>query len=128
MDRDSETVYLEKYKPLAKEKMFRILHFLDVLNEEPDISNNVGLHGGTALNLFIHFGSRLSLDADINYFGNLSFEEIQKVRPSFESLIYDVAREQGYKPKPGKISHAGHTVKLMYASDVTKKKNFLSLI
>lgn len=111
----------------ASDKATRTLEFLDVFKTHPKAAGRVCLHGGTALNLFVLEPKRLSLDADINFVGNASVEQLPAIRTELEAAIEDVAYELGYKSRAGKGGHAGRTFKLMYESNVTGATEFIKV-
>jgi hypothetical protein len=111
----------------AEEKATRTLEYLELLGTHPDVRGKICLHGGTALNLFVLYPERLSLDADLNFLGNGSAVDLEPDRIAVEDALCAVARELGYEPRPGKPGHAGRTFKLLYQSQTSGGSEFLKV-
>lgn len=124
---ETSSTAITQFSPESVDKTSRILEYLDVFKTHPHTKGKVCLHGGTALNLFALEPDRLSLDADINYLGNESAENIKIDRTKLEKAVVDVARELGYAPTVGKDGHAGRTFKLLYRSPITDGNDFLKV-
>lgn len=72
------------------------------------------MKGGTALNLYHADLPRLSVDADLNYIGQLPLEEMARERPLLFRGIEAVANELGYAPVVEKDDHALRMYRLGY--------------
>jgi len=62
------------------EKVIRLRQLLIEFRKHPFLPERLVLKGGTAVNLFYLELSRLSVDIDLNYIGQLDREEMQRER------------------------------------------------
>jgi predicted nucleotidyltransferase component of viral defense system len=62
------------------EKVIRLRQLLIEFRKHPFLRERLVLKGGTAVNLFYLELSRLSVDIDLNYIGQLDREEMQRER------------------------------------------------
>ncbi len=103
--------------PQTVDTVERLLELLAEIGQHRYLGPRLGLHGGTALNVF-HLGlPRLSVDIDLLYVGSTNREtmlaERDRVRAEVESLVC----RMGYRPSDPADEHAGVTYKLAYVGD-----------
>ena len=98
------------------EKVFCLMHLLNVLNAHPSLKGRWVLKGGTALNLFVLRHPRLSVDIDLNYIGALEREEMLEERPRIEQAAQAVFSREGFTVRRTPSEHAGGKWRLSYPS------------
>ena len=76
------------------EKVLRLGEILAEIARHGRLSTELVLKGGTALNLFFGPPSRLSVDLDFNYVGQLDSREAQQERSVVEADLERIARAQ----------------------------------
>ena len=108
------TLRLDGFAPAAVDKVVRLLGVLDAIHADPVLGQNVCLHGGTALNLFILSAPRLSVDIDLNYIGTTDLAQLQAARPDLEQTVVSVGEDLGYEVVTGKPEHSGRSFRLRY--------------
>lgn len=90
--------------------------------------DRMALHGGAAINAFYFDLPRLSVDIDVSYLGDESFEEMRDVRPEVLAVV-GCAQAQGYSTRLGKNQPAGRSVRLAGRGEPTKADvNFMNRI
>ena len=109
------------------EKVGRLAGVLESIGDHPRLRGNLALHGGTALNLFLLEPERLSLDLDLNYIASEDREQMLDDQQRYVDAVCAVGEELGFDARPGKVGHAGCTVKLYYRSDVTGLPDFVKV-
>ena len=109
------------------EKVGRLAGVLESIGEHPRLRGNLALHGGTALNLFLLEPERLSLDLDLNYIASEDRGRMLDDRQRFVDAVCAVGDELGFDARPGKLGHAGCTVKLHYRSEATGLPDFVKV-
>lgn len=100
------------------EKVGRLGEVLEVVAAHPRLSRSLVLKGGTALNLFFGPPSRLSVDLDFNYIGQLERREMRVDRPLVEESLEQIARGKGYAVQRSREAHAGRSLYLSYRRTV----------
>lgn len=100
------------------EKVCRLGEVLALVAAHPRLSRVLVLKGGTALNLFFGPPSRLSVDLDFNYVGQLEREEMREERPLVEESLERIGRSGGYAVQRSGEAHAGRTLFLSYQRTV----------
>ena len=109
------------------EKVGRLASVLESMGEHPRLRGNLALHGGTALNLFLLEPERLSLDLDLNYIASEDRGRMLDDRQRYVDAVCAVGEELGFEARPGKVGHAGCTVKLHYRSEATGLPDFVKV-
>lgn len=95
------------YQPGTLEKVLRLLDVLQEIARDTDLSKQLVLKGGTALNVF-HLGlNRLSVDIDLNYIGALDRAIMETERPSVEAALTRLLASQSYSIRRQPTEHAG---------------------
>ena len=79
------------------EKTYHLTRTLREIYKSELLSKNITLKGGTALNFLYLDISRLSIDLDFNFTGNIGKKEMEKLRPDIEKNIEKLGKELGYK-------------------------------
>jgi len=111
------------FKANTLEKVTRLLNLLNSLQNHPLLKGQLALKGGTALNLFLSDLPRLSVDADLNYIGNLDKDTMLSERPKVEKAIEAVlGREDLYIQRHPK-EHAGGKWLMRYQSVLGGREN-----
>jgi len=98
------------------EKVLRLLELLEGLRSHPFLKSRIALKGGTALNLFVLDGPRLSVDVDLNYVGAVDRESMLAERSKFEQAIEAVCSRLGIGVRRVPGEHAGGRWRLSYVS------------
>jgi hypothetical protein len=98
----------------AAGKVIRLLTMLGAINADPWLRLRVGLHGGTAINLFALDAPRLSVDIDLNYIGHADRDTMMAERDDTEQALIDAGHEAGFTVTPGKPEHSGRKFLLGY--------------
>ena len=96
----------ERFAADVVEKVIRLLRLLADVHVHPFLSPRVVLKGGTSLNLFYLDVPRLSVDADMNYLGPASLEEVTAERPSLLGALQAISEGQGYRFSVASDAHA----------------------
>ncbi|HEX9429643.1 MAG TPA: nucleotidyl transferase AbiEii/AbiGii toxin family protein [Candidatus Bathyarchaeia archaeon] len=96
------------------EKAFRLAAFLAELASHPFLKDRLVLKGGTNLNLFHGTMERLSVDADLNYIGQVGTDGMQAERPEICAGIEALSKELGYRFSIEKDEHALRTYHLRF--------------
>ena len=86
------------------------------IGAHPLLSRVLLLKGGTALNLAFGPPTRLSVDLDFNYVGELVRERMLVERPRVERALDDLARRAGYRVQRSGTAFAGRKSFLHYRS------------
>ena len=79
------------------EKVIRLRQLLIEFRKHSFLRERLVLKGGTAVNLFYLELSRLSVDIDLNYIGQLAREEMQRERPEIVKATEQITKALGYK-------------------------------
>lgn len=102
------------FEPPILEKTVRLGEILAAVARHAGLSEAVVLKGGTALNLFFGPPTRLSVDLDFNYVGELEREAAARERPVVERDLERIARAQGYAVQRSRDAHAGRKLYLSF--------------
>ncbi len=81
------------------EKVYHLTQALNEIQKNVILSTNLTLKGGTALNFLYLDISRLSIDIDFNYTGEITKENMIKIRPSIEKSVVNLGEALGYNVK-----------------------------
>jgi len=98
------------------EKALALFELLESLRSHPFLKERIALKGGTALNLFVLKGPRLSVDIDLNYIGSKDREIMLSERPKVEQAVQAVCGRLGIQVKRAPSEHAGGKWLLTYMS------------
>lgn len=98
------------------EKALALFALLESLRSHPFLKERIALKGGTALNLFVLKGPRLSVDIDLNYIGSKDREIMLSERPKVEQAVQAVCGRLGIQVKRAPSEHAGGKWLLTYMS------------
>jgi hypothetical protein len=79
------------------EEVIRLRQLLIEFRKHPFLRDRLVLKGGTAVNLFYLELSRLSVDIDLNYIGQLDREEMHRERPEIVKATDQITKALGYK-------------------------------
>lgn len=79
------------------EKVIRLRQLLIEFRKHSFLRERLVLKGGTAVNLFYLDLSRLSVDIDLNYIGQLDREEMQQERPEIVKATEQITKALEYK-------------------------------
>jgi hypothetical protein len=109
------------FQPVAIEKVTRLGELAADIGRHPFLRDVLALKGGTALNLAFGSPSRLSVDLDFNYVGQVDREAMLADRPRVEAAVADLARSSGYAVQRSADAHAGRKMYLAYPSALGPK-------
>ena len=98
------------------EKVARLGEVAGDISRHPFLREKLLLKGGTALNLCFGRPSRLSVDLDYNYVGQLERSEMLKERPQVEAAVKELASRLKYQVQDSADGFAGHVICLNYLS------------
>jgi len=104
------------FQPAALEKVIRLGELAADVGRHPFLRNVLALKGGTALNLAFGSPSRLSVDLDFNYIGEVDRQRMLDDRPRVEKAVADLAGRAGYKVQLSADAFAGRKMFLAYQS------------
>ncbi len=104
------------YRQEIIEKVVWLMHVLSAISEDSYLKHRLALKGGTALNLFYFPLPRLSVDADFNYIGAISIDDMLKERPIVEERIKKLLQRLGLTLIRNSQVHAGGKMTWRYAS------------
>jgi predicted nucleotidyltransferase component of viral defense system len=91
----------------AYEKVMRLIDLLRFLSADKDLSDNLVLKGGTAINLTMFSLPRLSVDLDFDFAKNLSREIMLEKRNAINSILLRYLIVEGYTFSPkSKTTHS----------------------
>ena len=79
------------------EKMIRLSVVIKFITDDPFLSSNVVLKGGTAINLTILSLPRLSVDIDLDFSNNCNKEDMMKSRKDITDTIRRYMEAEGYE-------------------------------
>lgn len=79
------------------EKVIRLTEVLDYLNGHWATKGKLALKGGTAINLIVFDLPRLSVDIDLDYYGDESREVMLRRRNEITDNLIDFMKKQGYE-------------------------------
>ena len=105
------------------EKVSLLMHILNHIANDNYLKSRLVLKGGTALNLFHSNLPRLSVDADLNYIGQLDREEMLKEKPEIEARLYKLLQTVGLIPYRNPSVHAGGKMIWRYPSALGNQGN-----
>ncbi|MEM3722891.1 MAG: nucleotidyl transferase AbiEii/AbiGii toxin family protein [Candidatus Hadarchaeales archaeon] len=77
------------------EKAYNITRILHEMSESEELSKNLALRGGTALNFVYLDIPRLSIDVDLNFVGALEKGEMLRIRPHISASMRGLAEKLG---------------------------------
>ncbi len=89
------------------EKVARLMHLLDAINQDAYLRERYALKGGTALNLFLFGLPRLSVDIDLNYIGSRDKAVMVAERPIAENILKRICAQAGLTPRTQPTEHLG---------------------
>jgi predicted nucleotidyltransferase component of viral defense system len=104
------------YQISALEKVVRLGEMAGDIARHPFLGEALALKGGSALNLCYGPPSRLSVDLDYNYIGNLDRDAMLADRPRVEDALIDLAKRHGYRIQKSAEAFAGRKIFLRYRS------------
>jgi len=104
------------YRQEIIEKVVWLMHVLSAISEDSYLKSRLVLKGGTALNLFYFPLPRLSVDADFNYIGAISIDDMLRERPIIEERIKKILQRLGLTLIRNSHVHAGGKMTWRYAS------------
>ena len=82
------------------EKVIRLCDILKFINNEPTLSQNLVLKGGTAINLLIMPVPRLSVDIDLDFTESCDRPTMLRQRKSITTLLQSYLFSNGYRLMP----------------------------
>jgi len=85
------------FKSDALEKVYRLMMILDRIQAMPELSDNLALKGGTAIQGLVFGFKRLSVDVDLNYVGSIDREIMQKDRVEIRDSLLLLFKDLGYE-------------------------------
>ncbi|HNX48285.1 MAG TPA: nucleotidyl transferase AbiEii/AbiGii toxin family protein [Methanomassiliicoccales archaeon] len=85
------------FKADSLEKVYRLMMILDRMQTVPELSNNLALKGGTAIQGMVFGFKRLSVDIDLNYIGDIDRTIMQKDRAEIRRSLLLLFKDLGYK-------------------------------
>jgi predicted nucleotidyltransferase component of viral defense system len=109
------------FQQVALEKVVRLGELAAEIGRHPFLGDLLALKGGTALNLAFGPPSRMSVDLDFNYVGQIDREKMLADRPRVETILADLARRTGYVVQHSAEAHAGRKLFLTYQSALGPK-------
>lgn len=115
-ERLSKEQKITGYRQEIIEKVVWLMCVLSAISEDSYLKNRLALKGGTALNLFYFSLPRLSVDADLNYIGKTSLEEMQQERPVVEERLKKLLQRLGLVLIRNAQVHAGGKMTWRYPS------------
>jgi predicted nucleotidyltransferase component of viral defense system len=96
------------------ERAYRLGIVLQEIGRSEYLASRLVLKGGTAINFFHAEMPRLSVDADLNYIGQVDREAMMAERPQVLAAIDDLGKSLGYARDVVVDDHAGWSVRLRY--------------
>jgi len=81
------------------EKVYHLTRTLNKIQEHTKLKENLIIKGGTALNFIFFPVSRLSIDLDFDYIGEISKEKMVKQRKYIEKYIKEISSQLDYTLK-----------------------------
>ena len=87
------------FPPNGIEKVLRLSQILKDLNNLPEFSGKLLLKGGTAINLLVFNLPRLSVDLDLDFYKNISKEEMLVERAQINKSLDCYIKDNGYTKK-----------------------------
>src|SRR5579863_9030870 len=109
------------FQQVALEKVVRLGELAAEIGRHPFLGDVLALKGGTALNLAFGPPSRMSVDLDFNYVGQIDRGKMLADRPRVETVVADLARRTGYILQRSADAHAGRKMFLTYQSALGPK-------
>ena len=98
------------------EKVVRLGELAGDISRHPFLGRVLLLKGGTALNLGFGVPSRLSVDLDFNYVGQIDRARMLEERPQVEDAIQQLATRHNYQVQRSADAFAGQKFYLSYLS------------
>ena len=86
------------FKSDALEKVYRLMIILGRIQDVPELSENLALKGGTAIQGLIFGFKRLSVDIDLNYIGNIEKAPMQQDREEIRRTLLLLFKDLGTWP------------------------------
>lgn len=114
---------ISDFRPEILEKVIYLMRVLEDINKDAYLQRRLVLKGGTALNLFYFGLPRLSVDADLNYIGNIEREVMIKERPEIEERIARICNGIGLSLYRKPSMHAGGKMIWRYPSALGNQGN-----
>lgn len=111
------------FRPEILEKVMYLMRILEDINKDAYLQKRLVLKGGTALNLFYFGLPRLSVDADLNYIGDLNREIMIEERPEVEERIARICKGIGLSIYRKPSMHAGGKMIWRYPSALGNQGN-----
>ena len=109
------------------EKQERLLDILEEINLDPVLSCTLALKGGTAINLFVIEGPRLSIDIDLDYTLDCTKESMLDDRRIINNKLQEIITKNGYILRDdSRYSHILDSLKLEY-KNIHDRKDFIKL-
>lgn len=116
----------QKNMGFRQEIIEKVVYLIQILNSIADdslLKTKLALKGGTALNLF-HFDlPRLSVDADLNYIGNIDRESMKQERVEIETRLQQLLQNLGLTLFRNPKAHAGGKMIWRYPSALGNQGN-----
>jgi predicted nucleotidyltransferase component of viral defense system len=110
------------YQISALEKVVRLGEMAGDIARHPLLGEALTLKGGSALNLCYGPPSRLSVDLDYNYIGNLGRDAMLADRPRVEDALTDLAKRHSYRIQKSAEAFAGRKIFLRYRSAIGQEE------
>jgi hypothetical protein len=104
------------YDPNTLEKVIRLGELAEAINNHAFLTESLLLKGGTPLNLAFGLPSRLSVDLDYNYVGEVNRQRMIDKRPEVENAIVSIAERMSYSVQQSAYAFAGKKFFLGYRS------------
>jgi len=116
LDRDQLLAEAERvgFEGRALEKVARLLHLLERINQEEYLKDRLALKGGAAIHHFYLEAPRLSVDLDFNYLGSANRRAMLAERPELERRLQELLVREGYTIHRVPGEHAGGKWRLRY--------------
>ena len=104
------------FRVSALEKVVRLGEMAADIGRHPFLGAILILKGGTVLNLCFGPPTRLSVDLDFNYVGQVEREKMLADRPLVETALVELARKRQYRVQESAEAFAGRKFYLNYRS------------
>ncbi|MDF1797379.1 MAG: nucleotidyl transferase AbiEii/AbiGii toxin family protein [Coxiellaceae bacterium] len=105
------------------EKVAWLVDVLNAIAEDSYLSERLVLKGGTALNLFYFNLPRLSVDADLNYIGEVDRDKMLQERPLMQKRMIGLLERMGLVMARNPVKHAGGKMVWRYPSALGNQGN-----
>lgn len=103
-----EMAHKQGFQRDTLEKVLRLYYVLKDMSENPLLSDNLALKGGTAINFAYFHLPRLSVDIDMDFTKSGIMEDILPYRKEIKHTLFDLLQSQGYTI--GKLGKECHTL------------------